>query len=74
MADYDGVKAITLAFFNGTTEVYKTTQFRADNTTYTTFGEFDCTLPMGSYTMVVLGYPHRPEQRGHPHADEPHAG
>lgn len=56
VADYDGVKAITLAFYNGTTEVYKTTQLRSDNTTYTTFGEFDCTLPMGSYTMVVLGY------------------
>ena len=56
VADYDGVKAITLAFYNGATEVYKTTQLRSDNTTYTTFGEFDCTLPMGSYTMVVLGY------------------
>ena len=56
VADYEGVKAITLAFYNGTTEVYKTTQMRSDNTTYTTFGEFDCTLPMGSYTMVVLGY------------------
>lgn len=56
VADYDGVKAITLAFYNGATEVYKTTQLRSDNTTYTTFGEFDCSLPMGSYTMVVLGY------------------
>lgn len=56
MADYDNVKAITLAFYNGTTEVCKTTQMCSDNTTYTTFGEFDCTLPIGSYTMVVLGY------------------
>jgi hypothetical protein len=29
---------------------------RADATTYTTFGHFDLSLPMGSYTMVVLGY------------------
>ena len=34
----------------------KTTQLKNDNTTYTTFGEFECSLPMGSYTMVVLAY------------------
>lgn len=57
VADYSGVKAITLAFYtaNGT-EQYKVTQMRADATTYTAFGEFDLSLPMGSYTMVVLGY------------------
>ena len=57
VADYTGVKAITLAFYtaNGD-EQYKVTQMRADATTYTTFGEFDLSLPMGSYTMVVLGY------------------
>jgi len=57
VADYNGVKAITLAFYtsNGT-EQYKTTQLRADASTYTTFGHFDLSLPMGSYTMVVLGY------------------
>ena len=57
VADYTGVKAITLAFYtaNGT-EQYKVTQMRADASTYTTFGEFDLSLPMGSYTMVVLGY------------------
>ena len=46
-----------LAFYtaNGD-EQYKVTQMRADATTYTTFGEFDLSLPMGSYTMVVLGY------------------
>lgn len=57
VADYSGVKAITLVFYtaNGT-EQYKTTQLRADATTYTAFGEFDLSLPMGSYTMVVLGY------------------
>lgn len=58
VADYNGVKAITLAFYKTSdcTEQYKTTQMRADATTYTTFGEFDLSLPMGSYTMVVLGY------------------
>ena len=57
VADYTNVKAITLAFYDSNnTEVYNTTQLRADNTTYTTFGTFSCALPMGSYTMVVLGY------------------
>lgn len=54
VADYSGVKAVTLAFYDGSTEVLKTTQQRDDASTYTTFGEFDCTLPMGSYTMVVI--------------------
>ena len=57
VADYEGVKAITLTFYTSTgDEHYKVTQMRADATTYTTFGEFDLSLPMGSYTMVVLGY------------------
>ena len=57
VADYTGVKAITLAFYTSDgTEQYKTTQMRADASTYTTFGHFDLSLPMGSYTMVVLGY------------------
>ena len=56
-ASYTGVKAMTLAFFDANgTAVYNTTQLRADNTTYTTFGEFELSLPLGSYTMVVLGY------------------
>ena len=57
ISGYTGVKAITLAFYTtGGTEQYKATQLRADASTYETFGEFDCALPMGSYTMVVLGY------------------
>jgi hypothetical protein len=56
VANYNGVKVITLAFYAGDTEVYKSTQLRANESTYTTFGEFACSLPMGSYTMVVLGY------------------
>lgn len=54
---YTGVKAVTLAFFKSdNTEQYNETQFRNDPTTYTTFGDFSLSLPMGSYTMVVLGY------------------
>ena len=54
VADYNGVKAVTLAFYSGSTEVLKTTQLREDASTYDTFGEFECSLPMGSYTMVVI--------------------
>lgn len=53
---YDGVKTVTLAFYSGSTEVLKTTQLRGDASTYDTFGEFECSLPMGSYTMVVLAH------------------
>ena len=57
VATYDKVKAITLAFYDVEgTEKYKHTQLKADDATYTTFGEFTCDLPVGSYTMVVLGY------------------
>lgn len=57
VAAYTGVKAMTLAFFDAQgNEIYNTTQLRADNTTYTTFGEFELSLPLGSYTMIALGY------------------
>ncbi len=53
--DYNSVKAITLAFYDANNvETYKTTQLRGDKTTYTTFGEFSCALPVGNYTMVVV--------------------
>ena len=57
VGSYTGIKFLTLAFYasNGT-EVYKATQNREDNTTFTTFGEFSTSLPLGSYTMVVMGY------------------
>ena len=57
IADYNNIKAVTLAFYtpNGA-EQYKLTQLKCDHTTYTTFGNFDLSLPMGTYTMVVLGY------------------
>ena len=53
-ASYTDVGAIDLAFYSGGTEVYKHTQLRDDNTTYTTFGEFSCNLPIGTYTMVAI--------------------
>ena len=53
-ASYTDVGAIDLAFYSGGTEVYKHTQLREDNTTYTTFGEFSCNLPIGTYTMVAI--------------------
>lgn len=55
VADYTGVKVMTLAFYAGETEVYKATQLRTDEGTYTTFGDFSCDLPVGTYTMVVIG-------------------
>ena len=53
---YNGVKALTLAFYHGDTEVYKTTQLKDDATKSATFGDFECALTKGTYTMVVLGY------------------
>ena len=57
VGSYNDVNAITLAFYKADgTELYKHEQLKSDNTTYTTFGEFECSLPMGSHTMVVLAY------------------
>ena len=60
-ADYANAKAITLAFYTSDgSEVYKATQYKADASTYTNFGEFDCDLTIGScsYTMVAVAYAH----------------
>ena len=54
LADYTGVKAITLAFYSGSTESYKHEQVRGALEEGETLGEFECSLPMGSYTMVVI--------------------
>ena len=55
--DYTSINAITLAFYKSDgTQAYKHKQLRDDNTTYTTFGSFELSLPMGSYTMVALAY------------------
>ena len=50
------VNAVMLAFYNGSTEAYKTVQLKADVSTYTTFGRFTLRLPMGNYTMVAVAY------------------
>ena len=52
--EYSGVKGLTLAFYDGDTEVYKHSQVKG--TEGETFGQFNLSLPLGSYTMVVLGY------------------
>lgn len=55
VGEYNGVKALTLAFYKSDgTEVFKHTQLRDDNTTFTTFGVFICYLPQENYTMVVI--------------------
>ena len=56
-ASYNGVGALTLAFYDGEgAEVVKLTQVKSDGSTYTTFGAFTANLPVGTYTMVALGY------------------
>ena len=51
---YADVKAITLAFYaTDGTEMYKDTQLKNDESV--TFGNFTCNLPVGTYTMVVIG-------------------
>ncbi len=55
-AEYSGVKSLTLAFYRGSTETYKTTQTKDALEEGETFGEFSLSLPMGSYTMVVIGH------------------
>ena len=61
---YEGVKALTLAFYKADgTEQTQLTQFKGSTSSGQTFGEFSLNLPMGSYTMVVVG-------RGHSAGDE----
>ena len=51
-SSYDGITKLTLAFFSGDTEVYSETQAKGSDG----YGTFSLALPMGSYTMVALGY------------------
>jgi hypothetical protein len=53
-ASYSEVQAMTLAFYSGATEVCKVTQLKDVPSTYETFGDFSCSLPLGTYTMVVV--------------------
>lgn len=57
VADYSGVKILYLLFFDATTgtEVCRYVQDKNEPTSYTNFGEFACQLPLGSYTLVVIG-------------------
>ena len=50
---YNGLKAMTLAFYSADgSEVSKITQEKGSSED---FGDFSLTLPLGSYTMVVIG-------------------
>ena len=50
---YNGLKAMTLAFYSADgSEVSKITQEKGSSEI---FGDFSLTLPLGSYTMVVIG-------------------
>ncbi len=51
---YASIRAIDVAIFSGNTRVYAATQLKGDASTYTTFGEFECRLPIGTYTMVAV--------------------
>ena len=56
VSDYASLKAITLAFYKSDgSQQYKAIQFRDSMGEGETFGEFTTSLPMGSFTMVVLG-------------------
>ena len=57
VASYSSVKTLTLAFFKDDgTEAYNHSQLRDDASTYTTFGEFSLSLPIGSYTTIVIAH------------------
>lgn len=54
-AAYAGIKELTLAFYTGDgTQQYKVKQVKGSLGVGETFGVFSLSLPMGSYTMVVL--------------------
>ncbi|MBO4840497.1 MAG: FimB/Mfa2 family fimbrial subunit [Bacteroidaceae bacterium] len=58
-ASYDGIQAITLAFYaEDGTEQYTITQMKGSMPAGKTFGELELSLPIGSYTMVVIGRGH----------------
>lgn len=57
VGSYSGIQKLTLAFYktDGTEQV-KVTHTKGSMPEGDTFGEFSTSLPLGSYTMVVLGY------------------
>ena len=55
-ASYKALKYLTLAFYDAEgTSIYNSTQVKAAPSTFSTFGEFACNLPAGTFTMVVIG-------------------
>ena len=57
VGDYNGVQVLTLGFYKDDgTETYKVTHTKGSMPEGNTFGNFSLDLPLGSYTMVVLGY------------------
>lgn len=55
-AEYTNIKALTLAFYDAEgVEVYRDEQIRSNTSSYSTFGEFECELPIGVYTLVAIG-------------------
>ena len=52
-ANYSAVNAVTLAFYQGDTEIYKSTQLKSEAPA---FGTFSLSLPIGSYTMVAIAH------------------
>mgnify|MGYP006988923418 FL=1 len=57
IGNYSGVKALTLAFYDADgAELFKSTQIKSDETSYDTFGLYSCLLPVGSHTLVAIGY------------------
>ena len=57
LSQYEAAKAVTLAIFNADGSLRLcSTQLRSNPSGYTTFGEFDFFLPVGSYTMEVFAY------------------
>lgn len=57
IADYTGVKTITLEFFKSDESLqYNVSQLRANTETYGTFSDFSLSLPYGTYDMAVIAH------------------
>lgn len=54
VADCSLVNVVTLAFYDGSAEVYKVRQEKTSMPAGETFGEFSLYLPIGSYQMVAV--------------------
>jgi len=55
-ASYKALKYLTLAFYDAEgTSIYNSTQVKSVPSTFSTFGDFSCDLPAGTFTMVVIG-------------------